>query len=139
MSDFHPETWNPLWSVGSILSGLLSFMLETKPTLGSIETSSKKKRELAKKSMEENIRSEQFRRFFPELVAEYKKKKEEGGTPEAQPSTASVPPAAANSTVKAEDSTQEQHQVEASSAISCRTVAAALVILVIAILLPFKL
>lgn len=28
MSDFHPETWNPLWSVSSILQGLLSFMLE---------------------------------------------------------------------------------------------------------------
>ena len=25
MSDFHPESWNPMWSVSSILSGLLSF------------------------------------------------------------------------------------------------------------------
>ena len=32
MSDFHPETWNPLWSVSSILSGLLSFMLEDTAT-----------------------------------------------------------------------------------------------------------
>ena len=27
MSDFHPESWNPLWSVGSILIGLYSFMV----------------------------------------------------------------------------------------------------------------
>jgi ubiquitin-protein ligase len=27
MSDFHPETWNPTWSVESILRGLLSFMV----------------------------------------------------------------------------------------------------------------
>jgi ubiquitin-conjugating enzyme E2 J2 len=27
MSDFHPETWNPMWSVSSILTGLLSFMV----------------------------------------------------------------------------------------------------------------
>ncbi|GMF18013.1 unnamed protein product [Phytophthora lilii] len=27
MSDFHPETWNPLWSVSSILTGLYSFMV----------------------------------------------------------------------------------------------------------------
>jgi len=27
MSDYHPETWNPLWSVASILNGLLSFMV----------------------------------------------------------------------------------------------------------------
>ncbi|TYZ69210.1 hypothetical protein PybrP1_011921 [[Pythium] brassicae (nom. inval.)] len=26
MSDFHPETWNPVWAVASILTGLYSFM-----------------------------------------------------------------------------------------------------------------
>ncbi|CAA0821180.1 Ubiquitin-conjugating enzyme E2 34 [Striga hermonthica] len=26
MSDFHPESWNPMWGVSSILTGLLSFM-----------------------------------------------------------------------------------------------------------------
>ena len=26
MSDFHPESWNPLWSVGTIIMGLYSFM-----------------------------------------------------------------------------------------------------------------
>ena len=34
MSDFHPETWNPMWSVSTILMGLYSFMLEDTPTLG---------------------------------------------------------------------------------------------------------
>ena len=29
---------NPAWSVATILTGLLSFMLEKSPTLGSIET-----------------------------------------------------------------------------------------------------
>lgn len=29
MSDFHPETWNPMWSVSSILTGLYSFMVRT--------------------------------------------------------------------------------------------------------------
>lgn len=27
ISDFHPDTWNPTWSVSSILLGLLSFMV----------------------------------------------------------------------------------------------------------------
>ena len=27
MSDFHPSTWNPSWSVATILTGLLSFMV----------------------------------------------------------------------------------------------------------------
>ena len=39
ITDFHPDTWNPAWSVSTILTGLLSFMVEKGPTLGSIETS----------------------------------------------------------------------------------------------------
>ncbi|PHU15153.1 hypothetical protein BC332_16358 [Capsicum chinense] len=31
MSDFHPESWNPMWSVSSILTGLLSFMVKFFP------------------------------------------------------------------------------------------------------------
>ena len=27
MSDFRPKTWNPAWSVSTILTGLLSFMV----------------------------------------------------------------------------------------------------------------
>uniref|UniRef100_A0A0K2U129 Ubiquitin conjugating enzyme E2, J2like [Tribolium castaneum] n=1 Tax=Lepeophtheirus salmonis TaxID=72036 RepID=A0A0K2U129_LEPSM len=38
ISDFHPDMWNPSWTLGSILNGLLSFMLESSPTTGSIET-----------------------------------------------------------------------------------------------------
>ena len=34
ISDYHPDTWNPAWSVATILTGLLSFMLEKSPTLG---------------------------------------------------------------------------------------------------------
>lgn len=139
MSDFHPETWNPLWSVGSILSGLLSFMLETKPTLGSIETSNKKKRELARKSMEENLRSEQFRKFFPELVTEYKKRKHEDVSTEAQPKASVGRETVEERTKSRDDLDQEQMPVDPGSAISCRTVVAALVILVFAVLLPFKL
>ena len=37
MSDFHPETWVPAWSVASILNGVLSFMLEETTTVGSME------------------------------------------------------------------------------------------------------
>ncbi|GIY96846.1 ubiquitin-conjugating enzyme E2 J2 [Caerostris extrusa] len=44
ISDFHPDTWNPAWSVSTILTGLLSFMVEKNPTLGSIETSDYEKK-----------------------------------------------------------------------------------------------
>lgn len=29
ISDFHPDTWNPAWSVSTILTGLLSFMVSS--------------------------------------------------------------------------------------------------------------
>ncbi|CAN0428374.1 unnamed protein product, partial [Hapterophycus canaliculatus] len=39
MSDFHPESWNPMWSVSTILMGLYSFMLDNAGTLGSVTSS----------------------------------------------------------------------------------------------------
>ncbi len=33
-----PQSWNPMWSVGTILTGLLSFMYDAQATTGSITT-----------------------------------------------------------------------------------------------------
>jgi len=72
MSDFHPESWNPLWSISTILTGLYSFMIESNPTLGSIETSTRKKRQLAATSLEYNVKSTPaFSKLFPEYVERY--------------------------------------------------------------------
>ncbi|KAG6973570.1 hypothetical protein JG688_00003456 [Phytophthora aleatoria] len=68
MSDFHPETWNPMWSVSSILTGLYSFMLENQATLGSISTSDAQKRKYAAASLESNCTNATFRKLFPDLV-----------------------------------------------------------------------
>jgi hypothetical protein len=57
MSDFHPETWNPSWSVASILTGLLSFMLESTETTGSVNTTDDVKRAYAKQSRKWNRES----------------------------------------------------------------------------------
>ena len=44
MSDFHPETWSPLWTVGTIVTGVqLSFMQEDTVTAGSVSTSAQTK------------------------------------------------------------------------------------------------
>ncbi|CAA3006793.1 ubiquitin-conjugating enzyme E2 34-like [Olea europaea subsp. europaea] len=51
MSDFHPESWNPMWSVSSILNGLLSFMMDSSPTTGSVTTTVEEKQRLAKASL----------------------------------------------------------------------------------------
>jgi len=68
ISDFHPDTWNPAWSVGTILTGLLSFMLEKSPTLGSIETTDQEKKSLAIKSIEFNLKDKIVTELFPETV-----------------------------------------------------------------------
>ncbi|TGZ69251.1 hypothetical protein CRM22_003824 [Opisthorchis felineus] len=74
ISDFHPDTWNPAWSVSSILTGLLSFMLENTHTTGSIETSTSTKRLLAESSGEFNLNSEVFCELFPNIVQEIRDK-----------------------------------------------------------------
>lgn len=69
MSDFHPETWNPVWSASTVLVGLLSFMLEDASTVGSITTSTETKRELAAQSLAHNAtHSAKFRKLFPKLA-----------------------------------------------------------------------
>jgi ubiquitin-conjugating enzyme E2 J2 len=61
MSDYHrknqlilADTWNPAWSVSTILTGLLSFMLEDTETTGSVTTGIREKKQLANESMAYN-------------------------------------------------------------------------------------
>ncbi len=68
ISDFHPETWVPAWRLSCVLIGVLSFMLETTRTEGSVEASIRKRQQLARASHAFNRRSEVFCELFPELV-----------------------------------------------------------------------
>lgn len=71
MTSFHPESWNPMWSVSSILAGLQSFFYESTSTTGSVTTSRAEKRRLAAASMAFNVQNASFRRVFPDLVEEH--------------------------------------------------------------------
>jgi len=66
MSDFHPGSWNPAWSVATILTGLLSFMLSDEMTTGSINTSDSDKRTYAAQSHWWNTQQRKFREAFPD-------------------------------------------------------------------------
>lgn len=71
MSDYHPNTWNPSWSVSTILNGLLSFMTGDEATTGSISTTEQQKRVLAERSMDYNTyQNLRFKTVFPEVVQE---------------------------------------------------------------------
>lgn len=70
ISDYHPESWNPSWSMSSILTGLLSFMVDETPTLGSLDTTSEQKQKLAKESLRFNLEDDVFCELFPDIVRE---------------------------------------------------------------------
>jgi len=70
MSDYHPGTWNPAWSVATILTGLLSFMLSDEITTGSVTTTDLDKKVFARKSHEFNRAHKKFRDMFPEYSEE---------------------------------------------------------------------
>ena len=57
-----------MWSVSTIITGLISFMVETAPTLGSIDTTTYQKKKLATKSLEYNVSNKTFCKLFPDLV-----------------------------------------------------------------------
>ncbi|KAG2031827.1 ubiquitin-conjugating enzyme/RWD-like protein [Suillus americanus] len=67
MSDFHPGTWNPAWSVATILTGLLSFMLSDEMTTGSVTSSDGHKRAYAARSHSHNLTQPRFREAFPDV------------------------------------------------------------------------
>jgi len=69
ISDFHPESWNPLWGVSMILLGLQSFFYETSSTTGALHNvSAAEKRRLASQSLEFNARNMTYRKLFPDLI-----------------------------------------------------------------------
>jgi ubiquitin-conjugating enzyme E2 J2 len=70
MSDFHPESWNPSWRVETILLGLISFMTdESDPsTTGGIKASSDSRRNDALLSFFRNMRNNEFKHYFPDMI-----------------------------------------------------------------------
>lgn len=72
ITSFHPDSWNPSWSISSILNGFLSFMCDTSATFGSIETTYAQKRKFALDSLAFNIQDSTFCELFPDITDEIK-------------------------------------------------------------------
>ncbi len=91
ISDFHPETWNPMWSVSSILAGLLAFMMCNDKTYGSIDTDDATKRRLSKDSKAFNLRDPVFCRLYPELAEDMRRELREEAEAAARRAPAGAP------------------------------------------------
>lgn len=71
MTDFHPESWNPAWSVETILVGLLSFFIsDAEHGYGAISMPEQRRMVLATESRATNAGDAEFRILFPEFMAE---------------------------------------------------------------------
>ena len=64
ISDFHPESWSPLWTVGSILTGIVSFMNSDEMTTGGLAASSKERKAFALASTAYNAKDHVYTELF---------------------------------------------------------------------------
>lgn len=85
ITDYHPESWNPMWSVGTILTGLMSFMCDNQPTTGSITTTKADKQRMARESLAFNSRNPTFKKLFPEWVEEFTRRQQRAAAPPPPP------------------------------------------------------
>eukprot|EP00929_Paragymnodinium_shiwhaense_P102989 TRINITY_DN66259_c0_g1_i1.p1 TRINITY_DN66259_c0_g1~~TRINITY_DN66259_c0_g1_i1.p1 ORF type:complete len:627 (-),score=113.67 TRINITY_DN66259_c0_g1_i1:364-2181(-) len=69
VSDFHPESWKPAWGFATVLDGLVTFLCEDTPTVGSVDPppSAEERRRLAQASAEWNRQNDDFRFVFPDF------------------------------------------------------------------------
>mmetsp|Transcript_52967 Transcript_52967/g.128487 ORF Transcript_52967/g.128487 Transcript_52967/m.128487 type:complete len:277 (-) Transcript_52967:2061-2891(-) len=61
MSDFHPESWNPMWSVATIIQGIQSFMSSDELTTGGMKAPEPERKKFAAASIAFN------EKMFPQL------------------------------------------------------------------------
>lgn len=72
MSDFHPGSWQPSWSVANILVGLHSFMNSEEITTGGMSATKQARETWAAQSHGWNVAQPRFVKIFPEYSGDKK-------------------------------------------------------------------
>ena len=70
ISDYHPESWSAAWTIGSVLVGLLSFMVSEDFAAGVVLSNRDTRLRLAKDSWRYNLQNPVFCKLFPSLAQE---------------------------------------------------------------------
>ena len=68
MTEWHQETWNPAWSVATIVTGFLSFMVTDESTTGGMRASEETRRTFARESVAWNASQKRIVEMFPEIA-----------------------------------------------------------------------
>ena len=63
-TSYHPESWDPSWTMENMLLGIISFMYEKTHTTGAVSTSSFTKKKYARESAAFNLGVPEFREIF---------------------------------------------------------------------------
>lgn len=68
-TEYHPESWNPAWTIQSMLRGLVSFMTDEveQQLVGGLNTGPEEKKRSAEMSHEFNESIPSFSKLFPEF------------------------------------------------------------------------
>jgi ubiquitin-conjugating enzyme E2 J2 len=115
MSNYHPELWQPSWTVRSICIGFLSFMQTDEQTTGGMVSTDNEKRVLARQSIAFNAKEPKFCSLFPHLVA---------GIPNPKP----VAPAASSSSSSSLSSSSDTASTKSESVPAAPAPAAAIAV-----------
>lgn len=123
-SDFHPETWNPMWNVSTILTGLISFMTSNEESVGTVVTSDSVKRVYAKASMEFNLKNATFRKFFESRCPSETSSSAPQATSSASDSAPSSTPQTAPQVASSSDGTKRRTGTEKKAQATAKVVPA---------------
>ena len=55
ISDYHPESWNPIWKTETIITALISFMTSEEYSAGCVNMTASQRRQYAAQSLEWNM------------------------------------------------------------------------------------
>jgi ubiquitin-conjugating enzyme E2 J2 len=72
MSNFHPETWSPVWSISSIVLAIQSFMYDTEQGVGTTAGTAAEKQKQASESFDFNQKSPKFQKLFQDYFYLFK-------------------------------------------------------------------
>lgn len=64
MTDYHPESWNPVWKVESIMTGFVSFMTGNEWSVGGIQESDAVRKKKAAASLKWNLDNDKDNNFI---------------------------------------------------------------------------